>query len=116
METIVENISLSIAVIGGVIIATGIIGTLVAIFKILISGLRSNTDTISLFSSLGKIRYHLAVPLLLGLDFLIAADIIHTILDHTLEDLAQLGGIVVIRIALSYFLMIEIKSIDKADS
>ena len=44
------------------------------------------------------------MPLLLGLDFLIAADIIHTILEHTLEDLAQLGGIVVIRIAPSYFL------------
>ena len=115
MDTIIENTSLGIAIIGGVIIIGGIIYTLIAILNIIVSRLRPNATTIPFFSSLGNIRYHLAVPLLLGLDFLIAADIVHTILEHSLEDLALLGGIVAIRIALSYFLMIEIKSIDKTE-
>ena len=111
----IEYTSLSIAVIGGVIVTWGILGTVVAIIRIIVSSLRTNIKNISLLSSLEKIRYRLAVPLLIGLDFLIAADIIHTILDHTLVDLALLGGIVANRIALSYFLMIEIRLISKSN-
>jgi len=111
----IEYTSLSIAVIGGVIVTWGILGTVVAIIRIIVSSLRTNIKNISLLSSLEKIRYRLAVPLLIGLDFLIAADIIHTILDHTLVDLALLGGIVAIMIALSYFLMIEIRLISKSN-
>jgi uncharacterized membrane protein len=44
----------------------------------------------------------------LGLEFLIAADIIRTIIRPTLEELAILGGIVVIRTVISYFLGKEI--------
>lgn len=115
MDTIIEYTSLSIAVIGGVIVTWGILSTVVAIIRITVSSLRTNIKNLSLLSSLEKIRYQLAVPMLIGLDFLIAADIIHTILDHTLLDLALLGGIVAIRIALSYFLMIEIRSINKSN-
>jgi uncharacterized membrane protein len=38
------------------------------------------------------------------LEFLIAADIIHTIVEPTLKELAILGGIVVIRTIISFFL------------
>ena len=38
------------------------------------------------------------------LEFLIAADIIHTIVKPTLEELAILGSIVIIRTIISYFL------------
>lgn len=55
-----------------------------------------------------EIRNDLGYYLLLGMEFLVAADIIHTILNPNLEDLAVLGAIVVIRVVLSYFLQREI--------
>ncbi len=47
--------------------------------------------------------------LILGLEFLIAADVLNTILRPTLEELAILAGIVAIRTLLSFFLGWEIR-------
>ena len=56
------------------------------------------------------LRHHLGSYILLGLEFLIAADIIRTILQPTKEDLIILGSIVAIRTVLSDFLNMEMKS------
>ncbi len=56
------------------------------------------------------LRHHLGSYLLLGLEFLIAADIIHTIIKPTLDEVAVLGSIVVIRTILNFFLNREIAS------
>ncbi|MCC7158515.1 MAG: DUF1622 domain-containing protein [Ignavibacteria bacterium] len=58
--------------------------------------------------ALNKIRIDFGYYILLGLEFLIAADIIETILKPTSQELIELGGIVAIRIVLSYFLTKEI--------
>ncbi len=50
------------------------------------------------------LRHQLGSYLLLGLEFLIAADVVRTIFNPTLEEVAVLGGIVVIRTLISYFL------------
>lgn len=55
-----------------------------------------------------KVRYDIGFHLILGLEFLIAADILRSILSPTLQELAVLGGIVAIRTVLSYFLGREI--------
>lgn len=55
-----------------------------------------------------KARHHLGAYLLFGLEFLIGADIIRTIAQPKLVDLAVLAGIVAIRTTLSYFLRREI--------
>ena len=55
-----------------------------------------------------QLRHHLGGYILLGLEFLIAADIIKTVMDPTLDQLAVLGGVVAIRTVLSYFLNKEI--------
>ena len=55
------------------------------------------------------IRCFLGTYLLLGLEIMIVADIIKTVLHQTTEDLIFLGGIVVIRTILSYFLNKEIE-------
>lgn len=48
--------------------------------------------------------------ILLGLEFLVAADIINTVaVDPTLESLVVLGGIVLIRTFLSFALEVEIE-------
>jgi uncharacterized membrane protein len=55
------------------------------------------------------LRRNLGRCILLGLEVLIVADIVRTIIvDPTLESVAVLGGIVVIRILLSFSLEVEI--------
>ena len=66
-----------------------------------------------MISALSDIRLDFGYYLLLGLEFLIASDIIRTILDPALEGLAALGGIVVIRTVLTYFLNKEVKEVNK---
>jgi uncharacterized membrane protein len=61
------------------------------------------------------VRHDFAYYILLGLEFLIAADIIQTILKPTSQELIELGGIVVIRILLSYFLNKEMEALKKPE-
>jgi len=59
------------------------------------------------------LRHRFGSYLLLGLEFLIAADIILTITHPNLEEIAILGSIVVIRTIISYFLDKEMAYSDK---
>ncbi|MBI2271270.1 MAG: DUF1622 domain-containing protein [Bacteroidetes bacterium] len=56
-----------------------------------------------------KIRIQLGTYLLLGLEFLIAADIIHSAHNPQLESLYVLGLIVLIRTVISFFLNRELE-------
>ena len=55
------------------------------------------------------VRQDLGYYILLGLEFLIAADIMHTIARPTLEELAILGGTVLIRTVISHYLTAEMR-------
>lgn len=57
-----------------------------------------------------ELRHLLGYYLLLGLEFLIAADIIDTLMKPTPQDLLVLGAIIVIRTVISYSLNTELKS------
>lgn len=59
------------------------------------------------------IRAQLWTYLLLGLEFLIAADILETVFKPELSQLAILWSIVVIRTILNYFLTKELEHIEK---
>lgn len=59
-----------------------------------------------------RLRATFGTYLLLGLEFLIASDILKTVLEPTLNELAILGGIVVLRTVLSVFLNKEIKELE----
>ena len=54
------------------------------------------------------VRCYIGSYLLLGLEIMIVADVITTVLNQTKDDLIFLGGIVIIRTILSYFLNKEI--------
>jgi len=69
--------------------------------------------TKSKYISHDAIRYRLGVYLLLGLEFLVAADIMETVFKPSLEQLGILGGIVIIRTLLNYFLNKELEHIKK---
>ena len=59
------------------------------------------------------LRRQLGSYILLGLEFLIAADVIHSVAKKHLEyrDLIVLGGIVAIRTLISYFLDLEVRHV-----
>src|SRR6266576_2641995 len=56
------------------------------------------------------LRHLLGYYLLLGLEFLLAADIIDTLIKPSAQDLIVLGAIVLIRTVISYSLNAELKS------
>src|SRR5512139_2323328 len=60
-------------------------------------------------ASLRDIRIAIGEKMALGLDFFLAGDIIQTIVVPSKETLIQLGGIVVIRTVMAYFLAKEIE-------
>jgi uncharacterized membrane protein len=57
-----------------------------------------------------RLRRVFGYYLLLGLEFLIAADIIDTLMKPSVQDLIVLGAIVLIRTIISYSLNAELKS------
>lgn len=63
------------------------------------------------YCELSTLRHRFGSYLLLGLEFLIAADILRTITHPNLEDIAILASIVGIRTVISYFLDKEVSSL-----
>jgi uncharacterized membrane protein len=90
--------------VGGIaIIVLGIVGATIFVLWQVLRG-RSGSDAFSLY------RSNLGRAILLGLEFLVAADIINTVaIEPTLQSLAVLGGIVLIRTFLSFSLEVEIE-------
>jgi len=58
-----------------------------------------------------KIRCQLGLYILLALDFLIASDIIFSIVDLSIDELIKLSATIVLRIAMGYFLGNEVDEI-----
>ncbi len=93
----------AIEVVGIAIIVIGATLALAIFVRDLLRG-RDKERTIGLFrSDLGR-------SILLGLEFLVAADIVNTVaIEPTLDSLAVLAGIVLIRTFLSFSLEVEIE-------
>lgn len=104
MEQIILNISYYIGILSLVVITYG---SVLAIFSFISNEFSRAKDKFS-FKKLNTIKINFSYYLLLGLDFLIASDVVRTIMDNTLHDLTILGISVVIRTVLSYFLGKEI--------
>lgn len=58
-----------------------------------------------------KIRCQLGVYILLALDFLIASDIIFSIVDLSMDELIKLSVTIALRIAMGYFLGKEVEEL-----
>ncbi|UCE19348.1 MAG: DUF1622 domain-containing protein [Gemmatimonadota bacterium] len=98
--TLLHYISVGIGFAGVAIIVWGVILMLFRLIRLEFTRIRKK----SIFQERETIRHQLGSYLLLGLEFLIAADIINTITHPTLNEMAVLGSIVVIRSVISYFL------------
>ena len=98
---IFEYISLSISVLGIAIIVWGIAVTFIRFLKCEYERMKYKKR---MYMQREILRHTFGTYLLLALEFLIAADLILTVIDFSFYDLGILGGIVVIRTVISFFL------------
>jgi len=93
----------------------GVLGVLVIVFGVASGSLRFLSSEfraargLSVDKDRAHLRHLLGYYLLLGLEFLIAADIIDTLMKPTPQDLLVLGSIIVIRTVISYSLNAELR-------
>jgi len=106
-----DNISLGIGSFGVLVI---IWGSLVTAFNLCLVEFKRFSGKSS-FAKREVIRHHLGFYLLMGLEFMIGADIVRTLIRPSLQELAVLGSMVAIRTVISYFLDKEmLMSLDPA--
>ena len=92
-----------VEIVGIAIIVAGAIGALVRFLATMLRPLPKDRAVAAFRSNLGR-------AILLGLEFLVAADIVNTVaVQPTLASLAVLAGIVLIRTFLSFSLEVEIE-------
>lgn len=103
MMSIIDWIATVVAWVGVVIIVLSAFATLLRLGSIILERLRHRAA-----HHLEPLRLWFGFRILLGLEFLIAADIIRTVSQPTLEEVAVLAGIVAIRTVISYFLEREL--------
>ena len=99
-----HHASFGISVLGVLVIVFGVLCGLVRFLRSEISAVRgANVEM-----DRRRLRRVLGYYLLLGLEFLIAADIIETLMKPTTQDLVFLGAIVAIRTIIGYSLNSEL--------
>jgi uncharacterized membrane protein len=108
---IVEYIVIIIEIIVGVLVTAIVIITLANLVKLILSRIRKEQRQVYV----RKIVARMLRGLLIALDFLIAADLLQTILDPTLEETAGFALIVVLRILLSWSLSKEVEMSTKEE-
>jgi uncharacterized membrane protein len=102
-------------VIGWLALGTGAAGVAVIVWGVVVSALAFIVQEYRRMRGANvcrertELRHHLGSYLLLGLEVLVAADVVHTILKPTLEEMAILGSIVAIRTVLNVFLNMEMR-------
>ena len=105
LRNIFEYLYIAIGTIGVAIIVWGVILTIIRLLKLEFNRLKQK----SIYRERESVRHQFASYLLLALEFLIAADIIATVIHPTFEEIAILASIVAIRTVISYFLEKEIE-------
>jgi uncharacterized membrane protein len=99
LEASISWLKLGIELFGALLIAIGAVKTAIAVVRVLLADKEVHYTAIRL--SFG--RY-----LSMALEFQLAADILGTAFDPTVEQIGKLGAIAVIRTALNFFLQREI--------
>lgn len=102
-----EWIAVGIDLIGIAIILLGFVVSLVGLALCLASGVGLRKD----LHDMHRVRVQLGTYILVGIEFMIASDIIHTVLTRELEDLAFVAALVAIRTAISFFLGRELMEV-----
>ena len=118
MEDILESIKYVLGIVSEIVSYIGVLILLYGFIKGLIQFIKNQTtrkNNEDFFTSIQNLRSKIGLYILLALDFLIAADIIDSVTHRNLDELIRLGIVIVIRIAIGYFLGKEIAEINKSD-
>ncbi|MDL2254613.1 DUF1622 domain-containing protein [Ruminococcaceae bacterium OttesenSCG-928-I18] len=109
LKTVLETVTIGIDIFSALILVIGVIRCAKDIIKAMLfkSSVRDRYFTIQ------HAKIDLGSNVLLGLEILIVADILKTIIHPSLTDILVLGSIVVIRTVISVFLNKEIEVLDK---
>lgn len=108
LTQILDILATAIGVVSLLIIVYGSLIALISLIKNEIGRLNGSYSPLNM----RKLRASFGTYLLLGLEFLIASDILKTVLDPGVDELIILAGVVVIRTVLSVFLNKEIKELE----
>ncbi len=112
IELVMRLLDAISSVISVVSVGVVIYGTCIAMLKFLRNEFGRFRCTYTMHQ-VRVLRADLGTYLLLGLEFLIASDILKTIVEPGLHELMILGGIVLLRTVLSFFLDREIRLIEQ---
>ena len=99
-----HHVSFGIGILGVLVIIFGVAACVTRFFRSEIQSARGR----NVEEDRKRVRHVLGYYLLLGLEILIAADIIDTLMKPTTQDLIALGSIVAIRTIISYSLNSEL--------
>lgn len=108
LAELLEVLAIGIDLIGVAII---IFGFNVALIK-LVGAVRMGAGLAKPMGQIGDVRRMLGAYILTGIEFMIASDIIHTVITREFTDLLFVGLLVVIRTAISFFLGKEIAELE----
>lgn len=106
---LLQHVAEGVGAIGLLVIVYGVIVGTVELVRLELTRGRKK----DICRQLNTIRQDLGYYILLGLEFLIAADIIHTVPRPTMQELYVLGAIVGVRTVISYFLDREMRTFDR---
>jgi uncharacterized membrane protein len=106
MDYLLHHVSFSAGILGVLVIVFGVLAGVARFLRSEIQAARGR----NVEEDRKHLRCMLGYYLLLGLEFLIAADIIDTLMKPSVRDLVVLGSIVLIRTVISFSLNAELKS------
>ena len=107
VNTVLETIAVAIDLVGIAILVYAALKFIVNFLAFEIKRLRG----LECVERIRDLRLRLGSYILLSLEFIIVSDVINTAISRTVDDLLALGLLVIIRIALSFFLGRELNEV-----
>ena len=107
LETALEHVAHAIDLVGIAIVLWGFATSLVQLVAIHVK----HRKDLEFFKQIQKLRCRLGTYLLLALEFMIASDVIMTVMDPTYDELILIGALVAIRTAIGFFLGKELQEV-----
>ena len=107
IQLVVEWIAVAIDLTASLIMVSGFVMSIVG----LVRGSFGAGNAHSRIQNLQVVRCELGVRLVFALGLLIIADLLHTVISRSVDDLILVGGLVVIRTVIAYFLNKEIEAV-----
>lgn len=111
LAAIAEPLEWLATIVDALSIAILMLGALRFLIRFIIAEISRDGDTRR--ARIDEARLELGRYILAGLELLIVSDVIQTALSFALEDILFLGGLVIVRSVISFFLDREIKGIER---